>query len=92
MFIRIILITINISNYDSNKVFIQPLLLVKLHFMQSIVITVEGNMMATDGNKQFSISINNGTNYIAGGTLGEDQYYATLQITVEEDDGKTYIG
>lgn len=59
--------------------------------MQSIVITIEGNMMATDGNKQFSIAINDGTNYIAGGTLGEDQYYATLQITVEEDDGKTMV-
>lgn len=63
----------------------------KLHFMQSIVITVEGNMMATDGNKQFSIAINDGTSYIAGGTLGEDQYYAMLQITVEEDDGKTMV-
>ena len=45
--------------------------------------------MATDGNKQFSITVNDGANYITGGTLGEDQYYPTLQITVEEDDGNS---
>ena len=55
---------------------------------QSVAITIEGNTVATNGNKLFSITIDAGTNYIAGGTLGEDQYYATLQITVEEDDGK----
>ncbi len=44
--------------------------------------------MATDGNTVLSISVSDGTNYIAGGTLGEDRYYATLEVTVEEDDGK----
>ena len=55
------------------------------------MITIEGNMVATDGNKQFSITIDDRTNYVAGGILGGDQYYPTLQITVEEDDGKTAV-
>ena len=55
------------------------------------MITIEGNSVATDGNTLLSIAIDDGTNYIAGGALGEDQYYATLQITVEEDDGKKII-
>lgn len=55
---------------------------------QSVVITIEGNSMATDGNTLLSIAIDDGANYIAGGALGEDQYYDTLEVTVEEDDGK----
>lgn len=51
------------------------------------MVTIEGNVVATDGNKQLSITVNDGANYIAGGTLGEEQYYPILQITVEEDDG-----
>lgn len=51
------------------------------------MVAIEGNMVATDGNRKFTTSINNGTNYIAGGILGDIQYYKDLQITVEEDDG-----
>lgn len=54
---------------------------------QNLVVSIEGNMVATDGNRKFTASINNGTDYIAGGILGDIQYYKDLQITVEEDDG-----
>ena len=51
---------------------------------------VKGNMVATDGNKKFTVSINDDTNYIVGGEVGGMQYYTHLQITVEEDDGTVY--
>ena len=51
------------------------------------MISVEGNRQAIDGNKAFRVSINNGSDYIVGGIVGDDVYYSTVQITVQEDDG-----
>ena len=55
------------------------------------MVTVEGNTLATDGDQKFTASIDNGTNYIVGGTFGDDKYYTYLQIIVEEDDGTAIL-
>ena len=61
------------------------------NFLQEVVITVEGNMLATDGDQKFTASIDNGTDYIVGGTFGGNKYYTSLQIVIEEDDGRYIV-
>lgn len=55
------------------------------------MIAVEGNTLATDGNRKFTLNIDNTTNYIVGGTLGDTQFYSSIQITIEEDDGMRHV-
>lgn len=55
------------------------------------MIAVEGNTLATDGNRKFTLNIDNSTNYIVGGTLGDTQFYSSIQITIEEDDGMRHV-
>jgi hypothetical protein len=90
MFIILIIIMINNYHLQQHNNYLTTQC-TRAPSFQSVVITIEGNTVATDGSTRLSIAVDDGTNYIAGGTLGEDQYYATLQVTVEEDDGKKII-
>ena len=45
--------------------------------------------MPTDGDALFSITIIASDEFLLPATEGSSQYYTTVEVTIEEDDGKT---
>lgn len=60
-----------------------------LNFLQNLVLTINGNNVPTDGDIRFTITINAGDEYLLGGTVAGTEYYTTVDVTIEEDDGRT---
>ena len=57
--------------------------------MQNLIINIPGNENPMDGIIQFSISINEGTEFIIGDSAVA-QYFPSVEVTIVEDDGKLY--
>ena len=51
------------------------------------MVTIEGNSDATDGSFSFTIMINGDDDFLLGRTVDGTQYYTTVQVNIEEDDG-----
>ena len=52
-----------------------------------MTVEIPGNEYPTDGTVRFNVSINDGNDFIAGGSINDTQFYNTVEITIEEDDG-----
>ena len=58
-------------------------------FTQNLIINIPGNEDPMDGIIQFSISINEGTEFVIGDSTAA-QYFPSVEVTIMEDDGKLY--
>ena len=57
-------------------------------YTQNLIVSIPGNMDPTDGTIRFSISINDGSEFILGGSEDNTRYYDTVEVTIMEDDRK----
>ena len=55
--------------------------------MQNLIINILGNEDPMDGIIQFSISINEGTEFVIGDSAVA-QYFPSVEVTIVEDDGR----
>ena len=51
------------------------------------MLTIEGNNEATDGSFSFTVTIGEGDDFLLGGSVNGTEYYTSVQVTIEEDDG-----
>ena len=56
-------------------------------FIQSLTVDIPGNVDPVDGIIQFSISINEGSEFVVGGSAGTP-LLASVEVTILEDDGE----
>ena len=56
-------------------------------FTQSLTLDIPGNMDPVDGILQFSISIDEGSEFVVGGSAGTP-LLASVEVTIVEDDSE----
>ena len=60
------------------------------YIIQNLILNIPGNMYPTDGTIRISIMINEGSEFILGGSIDNTQYYNAVEVTITEDDRKLY--
>ena len=58
-----------------------------LIFTQSLTVNIPGNTDPIDGTIQFSISIDEGSEFVVGGSAGTP-LLVSVEVTIVEDDGE----
>lgn len=59
--------------------------------LQNLMVRIEGNNLGTDGTRAFTIFLNEGDNHLISGVIDGTDYFKSIDVTIEEDDGTSNV-